>query len=172
MRAMSNHVLSCSHHVDRAFESVRDTLLANPYYVFRHATAAAATHGARLHVSLGTLDVGANVEVQVTTVDRDYAHVHPAARLVLAWQAATNPRLFPTMTATLLVVESAPGTKLDLHGSYVLPMGKVGDAIAAAGGQRLIEASVAQFLHEVAGWLEEELAEAPRARAMQHPASC
>jgi hypothetical protein len=54
--------LSCHAYVNQPYSRVRDVLLADPHRVFQQATAAAAAHAATLHVHLGGLDVGADVD--------------------------------------------------------------------------------------------------------------
>jgi hypothetical protein len=137
---------------------VRDTLLANPHYVFRHATAAATTQAATLHVRIGALDIGADVAIEFLGIEYDDAFDRPESRLTLEWQAAKTPALFPSMKATLAVFALSPTeTRLELEGQYRVPMGKVGEWLDAAVGHRIAEASVTRFVQEVAGWLREEL---------------
>jgi len=166
---MSHRTLRCYDYVNQPYQRVRETLLANPNYVFRHATAAATTHAAALHVRVGSIDIGADVVINVVSIDDGDAYGRPGTGLKLEWQAATNPHLFPFMKATLSMFALSPTeTQLALEGTYELPMGKLGEAIDAAAGHKLAEASVKRFIQEVAGWLREELAmavPAPRALA-------
>ena len=157
---MSERVVRCYDYVNQPYSRVRDTLLANPHYVFRHATAAAAAHSATLHVRLGAIDVGTDVAIQIAVATHDKtAFGAPATQLTLGWSAVNNPRLFPTMVATLSMFPlTATETQLEIEGHYTPPMGKVGEAIDAALGHRIAEASVSRFIQEVAGWLREELA--------------
>jgi len=156
---MSDRKLSCYDYVNHPYVRVRDTVLANPHYVFRHATAAATAQSAALHVRLGGIDVGTEVAIKVAGVEQDRTYDRATTKLFLEWQAASNPGMFPSMKATLLIFPlSATETQLELTGTYEPPMGKLGDAIDAAAGHRLAEASVTRFINEVAGWLREELA--------------
>lgn len=156
---MSERTLTCYDYVNQPYPRVRDALLANPQYVFRHATAAATTHAATLHVRVGALDIGADVAIRVTGVDHDHAYGAPATKLTLEWQAVNHPELFPAMKATLVIFPlSNTETQLELDSHYQPPLGKVGEAIDAAAGHRFAEASITRFIQEVAGWLREELA--------------
>jgi hypothetical protein len=163
---MSDRTLECFDYVNHPYPRVRDALLANPYAVFRNATAAAAAHAATLHVRLGAIDIGTDVAIQIDGLACDYAYGQPATKLTFSWQAANNPRMFPSMRATLrLFALSATETQLELHGTYQPPLGKLGEAVDAAAGHRLAEASVTRLLQEIAGWLREALAvERPVAR--------
>jgi hypothetical protein len=156
---MSHRTLRCYDYVNQPYARVRDALLANPHYVFRHATAAAAIEAAKLHVRVGAIDVGTDVIIRILGIAHDTAYDEPATKLTLEWSAARNPGLFPTMMATLAIFPlSATETQLELEGQYRPPMGKLGEAIDAAAGHRLADASVTRFIQEVAGWLREELA--------------
>jgi hypothetical protein len=151
--------LRCHDYVNHPYARVRDALVANPHYVFRHATAAEATQSARLHVRLlGALDLGVDVTVCITGITEDSAYDVPATKLQLVWQAASHPGLFPALTGTLVVFALSPTeTQLELDATYEPPGNVVGQVFDAALGHRLAEASLATFTREVAGWLREEL---------------
>ena len=156
---MSAPSVRCYDYVNQPYPRVRDALMANPHYVFRHATSAATAHAARLHVHVGVLDIGADVEIEITGVEQDIAYNEPATRLKLEWKAVNNPQMFPSMSATLTVFPLSPTeTQLELAGIYDPPLGKVGEALDAAVGHRFASAAVIKFVQEVAGWLREELA--------------
>jgi hypothetical protein len=157
---MSSRIVHCYDYVNHPYPRVRDILLANPSYVFRHATAAAATHAATLHVRIGSIDVGADVAIQVSVAPQAKTELsRPTTELTLGWAAVKNPKLFPTMVATLSIYPLTPTeTQLEIEGEYLPPMGTLGEVIDAAVGHRLAEASVTRFVQEVAGWLREELA--------------
>ena len=61
---MNTSNIHCTSYVNHPYTQVRDTLLANPHYVFRHATAAAAIGDAALHISLGLFDIGTDVAIE------------------------------------------------------------------------------------------------------------
>ena len=146
-------------YVNQPYARVRTALLANPHYVFRHATAAAATHAATLHVHIAGIDVGKDVAIEVIGVENDRAYDQPATKLTLEWHALENKRMYPMMRATLVIFAlSSTETQLELRGTYLPPLGKFGDMIDAVVGHRIAEASVTRFIQEVAGWLREELA--------------
>lgn len=158
----SQRTLRCYDYVNHPYARVRDVLLANPHYVFRHATAAASTEAAALHVKLLGLDIGTEVAIRVLGVDHEQAYNNPATRISLEWHATTNPRMFPTMHASLVIFPlSSTETQLELVGEYDPPLGKLGELVDSALGHRLAEASVVTFVREVAGWLREELATVP-----------
>jgi hypothetical protein len=155
---MSDRELHCYDYVNQPYPRVRDALISDPLRVFRHATAAAAPAPA-LHVRVGGLDIGTDIAIQIVGVEHDQAYDRPATKLTLEWQAASTPRMFPAMKATLVIFALSPTeTQLELRGTYQPPMGKLGEVIDAAAGHRLAEASVTRFLQEVAGWLREALA--------------
>ena len=54
----------------------------------------------------------------------------PETRLVLEWQAASRPGLFPLMRAELAVYPlTSTETQLDFSGSYEAPLGLLGSAV-------------------------------------------
>ena len=170
---MSAGTLSCYDYVNQPYLRVRDAVLANPHYVFRHATAASTTQSAALHVHVGGIDIGADVAIRIAKVEQDRVYDREATKLTLEWQAENHPGMFPAMKATLLIFPlSTTETQLELLGSYEPPLGKIGEAIDAVGLHRFAEASVTQFIQQVAGWLREELAApAPAATVEPRPAS-
>jgi hypothetical protein len=155
---MPNPSLRCFDYVNQPYPRVREAILANPHYVFRHATAAAATQAATLHVKVGAIDVGAEVAIRIAGVENDHAYDRPATKIALEWQAENSPGMFPSMKATLVIFPlTSTETQLELDGTYAPPLGPLGKAFDAAVGHRLAEASIQRFIQEVAGWLREEL---------------
>ncbi len=153
------HQLTCHDDIHQPYARVRDALLANPGYVFRHATAAAKAETAALRIALGPIDVGVDVALQVLSVARDAMPGEPLTKLTLGWTAARAPALFPVMWTTLSIFPLANGdTRIALDGTYQEPLGRAGQAIDAVVGHRIADASVSRFVKEVAGWLREELA--------------
>jgi hypothetical protein len=162
---MSNRTVHCHDVVNQPYDRVRDTVLANPHYVFRHATAAGATRAAALHVSIGALDVGADVMIQISDTASDTNASRPMTKLVLEWTAVKNPVLFPRMVATLAIFPlTASETEVELDGRYAPALGKLGEVFDIAVGHRLAEESATRFIQDVAGWLREELATSGDAR--------
>ena len=83
----------------------------------------------------------------------------PATRLLLEWEAATMPRLFPLMKAQLSIYPlTATETQLDFLGFYKPPFGAVGKAMNAIVGHRIAEVSVHRFISDVAAYLRKTLA--------------
>jgi len=156
---MSDRTLHCYDYVNQPYPRVRDALLADPYAVLQRATAAATSHAATLHVRFGGIDLGTDVAIQIVKIEYEDAYGRPATKLTLAWQAAHNPRMFPSMTATLMIFGLSAGeTQLEFQGTYQPPLGKFGEVLDAAAGHRFAEASMTRFIQEVAGRLREELA--------------
>ena len=156
---MSDRKLSCYDYVNHPYARVRDALLANPHYVFRHATAATATQSAALHVRVAGIDIGTDVAIRIASIEPTRVYDKSATKLTLEWQAENHPGMFPAMKASLLIFpRSSTETQLELTGSYDPPLGKIGEAIDAAGLHQLEAASVTRFIQEIAGWLREELA--------------
>jgi hypothetical protein len=150
---MSHRPLSCYDYVNRPYPIVRDALLVDPIHVFQRATAA-AREAARLHVQVGSLDLGVDVSIHVVDVVSD----DKTTKLRLTWSAATSAGLFPAMEATLAVYAlTSTETQLELDGRYTPPLGALGAVIDAAVGHQIAQATVTRFIAEVAGWLRSEL---------------
>jgi hypothetical protein len=72
--------------------------------------------------------------------------------LLLEWEAATKPHLFPLMKGELSIYPlTATETRLDFWGLYEPPFGSVGKAVNAIVGHRIAEVSVHRFINDVAG---------------------
>jgi hypothetical protein len=169
---MSHHELSCHDYVNQPYPRVRELLLVDPQLVFRRATATAAGRTAALHVHLAGIDIGTEIAIEIIGVENDHAYGRPATKVSLAWRATRSSRIFPSMRAELLLFALSPTeTQLELRGSYQPPLGKLGDAIDAAAGHAIAEASVTEFLQQVAGWLREQLGPASAAVIVEPPAS-
>jgi len=154
------HELHCYDYVNQPYAFVSQTLRAQPREVFSRATKA-ATHraqglAANLKVELGGLEVGAEIAVEVLSIEkRDARPGHPATTTIkLAWRAARAAALFPSMNAELVVYAlTGQETQLELHGTYRPPLGALGGALDSIVGHRVAEASVRRFVEDIATYL-------------------
>jgi hypothetical protein len=159
--------LHCYEYVPIPYAKVRDALSRDAAGIFQRATATATSRAeelvANLRVSIGVLEVGADVAIDIGSVaETTTALGDPIMRLDLAWKATRAEGLFPSMEATLSVYPlSAKETQLDLLGRYRPPLGIVGNAADALIGHRIAEASVLRFVQEVAARLCTELSASP-----------
>jgi hypothetical protein len=157
--------IRCYDYVNHPYARVRDALRNDALSVFQSATKAAASRAqsvaAELHVDVGGVGVKADVKITVKKIEekvRDAAPA-PATRLLLEWEAAKMPRLFPLMKAELSVYPlTGTETQLDFLGVYQPPFGVAGKAMNALAGHRIAEASVHRFVSDVAGYLRQALA--------------
>jgi len=151
-------------YVNHPYQEVRDALTGDAIAVFKNATSAAASRAeslaAALRVNIGGIEVGTEVDIQVTHVEeRDAAGKSSACtRLGLEWEAAKSPRLFPIMKAELAIYPlTAKETQLDFLGHYDPPLGPIGSAMDALVGHKIAEASVQRFVDDVAEYLRRTL---------------
>jgi hypothetical protein len=152
-------------YVNHPYDRVRDTLKQNALTVFQSATKA-ATHraesvAAELHVDFGGLGVKTDIKIIVKGVEEKVADKSSSAstRLLLEWEAATMPRLFPFMPGELSIYPlTATETQLDFCGVYEPPFGSVGKTMNAIVGHRIAEVSVHRFVSDIAGYLRQTLA--------------
>ncbi len=152
-------------YVNHPYEQVRDALRQDALTVFQSATKAAAYRArsiaAELHVDVAGIGVKTDIKISIKNVEERVpdALSAPTTRLLLEWEAATMPGLFPLMKAELSIYPLTPTeTQLDFLGLYEPPFGAVGKAMNALVGHRIAEVSVHRFLSDVAGYLRQSLA--------------
>jgi hypothetical protein len=99
--------IRCYDYVNHPYERVRDALRQDALTVFQSATKAAASRAqsiaAELHVDIGGIGIKTDIRISVKNVEEKVLDSvsTPATRLLLEWEAATMPRLFPLMKAEL-----------------------------------------------------------------------
>lgn len=147
-------------YVNHPYERVRDVLSRDALTVFQSATKAAASRAhsvaAELHVDFGGVAVSTDIKIFVKSVEEKVGDSNsgPTTRLLLEWEAAVMPRLFPLMKADLSVYPlTSTETQLDFSGVYEPPFGPVGKTMNAIVGHRIAEASVHRFVGDVAAYL-------------------
>ena len=152
-------------YVNHPYERVRDALSQNALTVFQSATKAAASRAqsvaAELHVDFGGVGVKADINISVKSIEEKIVEAtsSPSTRLLLEWEAATVPGLFPLMKGDLSVYPlTSTETQLDFCGLYEPPFGAVGRTMNAIVGHRIAEVSVHRFVSDVAGYLRRALA--------------
>jgi|SRR5690348_14200572 len=156
--------IRCYDYVNQPYERVRDALKQNALAIFQSATKAAATRAqsvaAELHVDFGGIGVKTDIKIDVQSVDdKVIAGSTPSMRLMLEWEAATMPRLFPLMKGELSIYPlTSSETQLDFSGVYEPPFGALGKTMDAIAGHRIAEVSVHRFITDVAGYLRHTLA--------------
>ena len=152
-------------YVNHPYEQVREALTQNALTVFQSATKAAASRAqsvaAELHVDFGGIGVKTDIKIFVKGIEEKVpaASSTVATRLLLEWEAATMPRLFPLMKAELSIYPlTSTETQLDFSGIYEPPFGAVGETMNAIVGHRIAEVSVHRFVSDVAAYLRQALA--------------
>jgi len=156
--------IHCYDYVNHRYEYVRDALRRDALNVFQSATKAAASRAqsiaAELHVDIAGVGIKTDIKISVKNIEEKLDVTStPATRLLLEWEAATTPRLFPLMKAELSIYPlTATETQLDFSGVYEPPFGAVGKAMNAIVGHRIAEVSVHRFISDVAGYLRQALA--------------
>jgi hypothetical protein len=146
-------------YVNRPYERVRDALRQNALTVFQSATKAAASRAQS--VDFGGIGVKTDINISVRNIEEKVVDTTstPTTRLLLEWEAATMPRLFPLMKGELSVYPlTSTETQLDFSGVYEPPFGAVGRTMNAIVGYRIAEVSVHRFVSDVAGYLRQALA--------------
>lgn len=147
--------IRCYDYVNRPYAEVCDALRCKSNAVFHDATLKAESRGgdvaAGLHVTVAGFEVTKNVEIQVKSYTEVESRFGKKMTVQFEWKAADSPGFFPSMNAQLDIYPiTNTETQLDFHGQYDPPLGMMGKAIDAVLGRRIAEASVHQFLAEVA----------------------
>ncbi len=160
------HELRAYEYVNRPYAAVRDALRADPAGIFGRATKGAAHRAgslaANLRASIGSLEVGTDVTIEVGAIEEStespLGHAE-ATRIPLTWKATHAAALFPSMEAVLTIYAlSKDETQLDLRGEYRPPLGALGAAVDTLALGRLADASVHRFVADVAARLSGDLA--------------
>jgi hypothetical protein len=156
--------LRCSEIVGRSYESVRELLTREPLKLLQRATASALGHSnsliVKLRLDVARVEVGVDIRVLVRRI-RDQplaAGRSPELCVELLWEAMRMPTLFPTMLAEVFARPASNRTRLELSGSYWLPLGNFGKAVDVAVGHRIAESVIRRLLSDFAKQLESELA--------------
>jgi hypothetical protein len=151
-------------YINHPYQKVRERLEDHANDVFRSATKIAALRAksvaSELHVNIAGIEVGTDIDIKINSVENiERTSASPEKTILrLEWAAAKMPRLFPLMKADLSIYPlTSTETQLDLSGNYEPPLGLVGSVIDAAVGYRIAEASVHQFIKDVASYLRTEL---------------
>jgi hypothetical protein len=151
-------------YVNHPYERVRDALKQSAVAVFQSATNAAASRAQalapELHVDFGGIGVTTDIKISVQKVEEKPAQAGsaPSTRLLLEWEAANMPSLFPLMKAELAIYPlTSTETQLDFSGEYEPPFGPLGKTMNAIVLHRVAEASVRRFIDDVAGYLRHTL---------------
>lgn len=160
--------LRCYEYVNRPFASVRELLHREPLDLLQRATRSAAIRAgalaANLHVDVGGIEIGVDVRPHVQRVhdDQGVAGLQPVTRLEIGWEAVRTPGLFPSMQHLELSAWplSSTETQLEIVGEYKPPLGAFGNAMDAAVGHRIAEASVHRLLEDVVEQMKRDLPEA------------
>ena len=157
--------IRCYDYVNRPYERVRDVLTRNALTVFQSATKTAASRAqsvaAELRIDFGGIGVKTDIKIVIRRIDERVSDPisTPTTTLLLEWEAATMPRLFPLMKGELSVYPlTSTETQLDFSGIYEPPFGAVGKIMNATVGHRIAEVSVHRFVSDVAGYLRQALA--------------
>jgi len=158
--------IRCYDYVNQPYDQVCEALRSKSNSVFHAATLSAESRAgevaAGLHVKVVGFDVTKNVEIHIKSYTEIETNNGKKMTILLEWQAAQNAGMFPSMTAHLDIYPiTKTETQLDFNGEYEPPMGLMGKAIDAVLGHRIAEASVHQFVEEVAAYLRKNTPTAP-----------
>ena len=156
------HAIRCYDYVNHPYDKVCELLISDSGKVFQEATTAAESRAgnvaAGLHVNIAGLEIGKAININVYGLEQVENNRAVRSALLLEWEAAEQPGLFPVMKGELAFYPiSAMETQLDFQGDYEPPLGILGKAIDAMVGHRIAEASVHHFISEVAAWMRDNI---------------
>jgi len=153
-------------YVNQPYEAVRLSLQTDAATIFRQATSRGAVTAAdaELRVHLGALEVATQIEINVAAMQPARSPIgKPGYSISFTWASPRHRDWFPTMNATLTIYPlTSTETQLDFDGFYEPPLGALGAAVDAIALHRFAEASVVEFLREVAAYLRTEIGEPAR----------
>ena len=151
-------------YVNHPYARVREVLVRDALAVFHSATRSASSRAhdvaSALRIKFAGLAIEKDIVIAIKSIGerKGTGRGAPVTHIEFAWRAAESPRLFPLMNATLDVYAlTASETQLDLSGHYRPPLGALGKVINKVVGHRIAEASVRQFLVDVADYLRRTL---------------
>lgn len=151
-------------YVNHPYQEVKNILSSDASGVFRNATKVAALRAksvaSELHVNIAGIKVGTDIDISVKAIEDHPKKLRlPEITVIeLEWEASKMPNLFPFMKAELSIYPlTSTETQLVLEGNYEPPLGLLGSVLDAALGHRIAEASVHQFITDVAVYLRTEL---------------
>ena len=154
--------IRCYDYVNHHFDQVCDALRSKSNSVFHKATMSAESRAedvaAGLHVNIAGIEVSKDVAIRIKLYEEFENKTNKKMTVHLEWQATGQPGFFPVMNARLEVYPITNSeTQLDFHGEYEPPLGVLGKALDAVVGHRIAEASVHQFVSEVATYLRKSI---------------
>ena len=154
--------IHCYDYVNQPYERVCDALRMKSNAVFHEATTSAESRAeevaAGLHVNVAGIEIGKNVAIRIKCYTEVEGKSGKKMTVHLEWQAAEAAGLFPVMNAELDVYPiTSTETQLDFRGQYEPPLGLLGQAIDAVVGHRIAQATVHQFMTEVAAFLRKNI---------------
>ena len=131
--------------------------------LFQRATTSAAVHAdalaAKLRIGNG-IGLGVQVHMHVRGIrdEEGVGGMPPVTRVSLEWEAGQGANLVPRAVAELTVWAVTPSeSRLELEGLYRPPLGVVGNAVDAAVGLRVAEATVGHLLDDVVEELRRDI---------------
>ena len=119
-------------YVNHPYKRVRDALQKDAPAVFQSATKSALSRAqsiaTELHVDFGGIGIRADVKVSVKNIEEKVDTIpSPTTRLLLEWEAATMPGLFPLMKAELSIYPLTPNeTQFGLPGALRTSVWRLG----------------------------------------------
>ncbi len=155
--------IRCYDYVNQPYSVVCEALRLHSNAVFRDATQSAESraHGvaSELRVNLAGFDIGKDIAINIKSyLEVEQSLAGKKFTVNLEWKAVDRPGLFPVMQANLDAYPiTSTETQLDFQGQYEPPLGVLGRAIDAVVGHRIAEATVHQFLTEVAAYLRNHI---------------
>ena len=156
--------IRCYDYINHPYETVKNVFSTQADHVFRDATKTAGsranTVAAELHTNIGGIEVGTDISISINKIEDQPKQPFspPITKLQLEWKSTNMPRLFPLMKAELSIYPlTSTETQIDLSGNYEVPLGALGAALDSAIGHKIAEASVLQFIREVAVYIRTKL---------------
>jgi hypothetical protein len=154
----------CYEYVNRPYDAVRSLLHSRLVELLGRATNSAAARtnelAGRMKIELRGIELGVQVTIHVQSVQdgEGIAGMSPVTRVAFGWEASHAPSLFPLMSGQLSAWPlTSSETQIELEGQYTPPLGALGNAVDAAVGHRIAEATVRRFVEDFVEHVREAL---------------
>jgi hypothetical protein len=139
------------------FERAREVLMTDPGAVFGETRSMDEDRTRRFSMDLGVnLGAGASVHQAVTLELGRPQAVGGGLMLPIAWQATGREGFFPTFEGELVTSGAPAGTRMELTGTYTVPLGVIGRFGDGVLGRRLARSSLEALVQRLAARLEFE----------------
>lgn len=150
--------IEASTNIRAPIERAHDVLIADPGCVVAERCSPEERQERRFHTTLRVeIGAGGGLHQEVVIELGPIRSTDDTVAVSLRWHAAGRDRLFPTFEGELEASRDSPGSCLELHGTYTVPLGPLGRFGDGIAGRRLARRSLSALLEQAARRLDAEV---------------